>query len=174
MASYPTLIRGTAAWLYSAIKAQLPTINAELTANVVGAKTAPQFALVMGDPPVVNTPTIALGFGSLTRTRFAQHNYRFDLNFRITVLIPHAADDTAQNYEMCREIAADNLLSLFSDEVLTLTPSINAGPLGTAHALSTDFSTLMDIFPRKQADGITVVRGFEMPLTISFTLTSHS
>ena len=172
--AYPQLVRGTAAWLYSVVNAQMAQINTELTAAITSAKGAPQFTMSMGDPLVVTAPTLAVLFGSTTRTRFAQHNYQFILNFRVCCLIPHAGDDTAMDHEMARQVAADNLLNLFTDESLTLTPKVVAGPLGTIRALYTDFSTLMDIFPRKLADGKTIVRGFELPISVGFDLTASS
>jgi hypothetical protein len=171
--TYPSLIKGTAGWLLSVLNAQVSEINSELSASIVSAKAAPQFSVVMGDPLIVMQPTIAVTFRGLTRTRFAQHNYQFNLTFGILVLVPHAGDDTSMNFEMCSQIASDNLMSLFTDETLTLTPKIAAGTLGVVHALLTDFTNIINFFPRTQLDGKSIVRGFELPLTIMHTLKSQ-
>lgn len=171
MSTYPQLIQGSTAWLYDVVGEQIAQINAEL-ADAVKGGVPPHFAMFMGVPLTPTSPTVAVTYASTARTQVAQHNYRFDLRFRVMVLLPHSGDDSAAAFEMARQVAADNLQALFSDEDRTLTPSVNAGPLGTLNVLSTAFSGINDLFPRKLADGKTVIRGFELPFTMSFVLTS--
>jgi hypothetical protein len=174
LSTYPSLTRGTAAWLYNLINGQLTDINAELTASVVSTATAPQFALQMGDPQNVSSPTICITHAGTVRSQAAQHNYNLTPSFRIIVLIPQSGDNTPENFEMARQVAADHLSMLLTDETVSLAPLINAGSLGNLRAQRASWSNLIDIFPRKMANSVTVVRGFELQLAVAFSLQSSS
>ena len=171
--TYPTLVRGTSAWLYDLIQAQLGTINTELTSGIKAEGPVPTFSVNLGDPLEPQSPVIGICYYGSSRDRIGQHEYLHHHNYVLLVLIPRMGDDTSANYEMSRLVAADNLMCLFTDETATLTPAVSGGPLGTVHAWGVETGDLVDIDPRILSDGKSYVWGFEFPVSISFALQSH-
>ena len=51
-----------------------------------------------------------------------------------------------------------------------LTPTIDAGLIGVVTASRAERGDFSDIFPRLMADGVSVVRGWRVPYSASFSL----
>lgn len=170
--TYPQLIQGTTRWLIDVLNEQLITINTECESSIT-TDSFPQFSVFVGMPLNPENPVISINYKGTGRSQVAQHNYKFDLQFKLCILIPHSGDDSAESFEMARQVCADNLQCLFSDEPKTLVPKINAGNAGTMSAFSSSYSNIVDLNTQKSADGKTIIRGFEMPLTISYTLQAN-
>jgi len=170
MQQYPDLLGGTSAWFYDALAAQLPQINAELAARIVGV--APVFVLAFGRQVNVSQPTIAVIVDYAQPPQLiAQHSYNHFVGATAVIYIPHVASDTSGAYEVCKQVCSNNLVQMFSsDEALSLRPAINAGIIPLLYAENTNLSRVLECFPLRMADDKTVVRAFERTLTVVFNL----
>jgi hypothetical protein len=163
------LAQGTTAYLLTLHQALLPALNADLAAKVAGAPTAP-FVAVIGDTATAGVNKIGLTFSGDRPTRTASDEKAISLIFKVICLIPGAGNDSSANFEMARQVARDHLTTVYDDDALVLSPKINGGLLGTIQALGGERGPVVDLFPRKMADGVTTVRGFEMTYQVVFSL----
>lgn len=162
--------QGTQTFLTEKITALLPALNADLAQKVVSLAAPPVFEHKIGDIPSVSGPRLCTYMLSNGPRRTAQNQKVITVMFNILALIPTAGDNTAMNFEMARQVSAAHILTLFDDDSQVLTPKISAGLIGAVSALEGERGDLVDIWPRKMADGVTTVRGWEMPYTVSFSL----
>ena len=162
--------QGTQAFLTSHLTAILPDMNTDLAAKVQSVGNAPAFTHRIGDQPNTAAPTLCTYLMSNTARRTADNQKVVTVTFNVLTLIPVAGDNTPMNFEMTRQVAAAHLMTLFDDDSLVLTPKINAGLLGVVNAFDGERGDLVDIWPRKMTDKITVVHGFEFPYALSFSL----
>jgi hypothetical protein len=89
---------------------------------------------------------------------------------KVICLIPTAGDDSSANFEMARQVAADHVTTVFDDDALVLAPTVAAGLIPSFKALGGERGPIVDIFPRRMADGVSVCRGWEMTYTLTFSL----
>lgn len=161
--------QGAQAFLSKQIAVILPDMNADLAAKVDGA-IKPAFGYTIGSVPNVKEPRLCCSFVSNIPRRGANNEKFITVGFKIECLVCVAGDNSSSNYEMCRQVSADHLLTLLDDDEKILTPNIHAGLCGDQRAMEAERGILSDIFPRLMMDGTTVCRGWAVPFNLTFSL----
>ena len=162
--------QGMQSFLTAQMTKMLPGLNADLAAKVKAAASPPVFTHAIGDVPNAASPQICTYWMSNAPRRTANNQKVITVMFNIRALIPLAGDNTPMNFEMTRQVAAAHLMTLFDDDGIVLTPKINAGLFGVVSAMDGERGPAVDLWPFKMADGVTTVRGFEFPYSLSFSL----
>ncbi len=175
MSTSPTLnlIRGTQGFLQAALKSLLPGLNAQLAASVTSIDGLPPvFQVQIGDAANVAGCRLCTYFTASTvqRTSSQPAQKIIAISFNIMALIPTAGDNTSANFEMARQASADTVLTYFDDDTHVLTPKIDSGLCGPLRALSGQRGDLVDTWPKTMDDKVTVVRGWQMPYSVSFSI----
>lgn len=167
------LIRGTQGFLQAALISLLPGLNASLAASVTSAGGVPPvFQVQVGDATNVAGCRLCTYFTASSSARTAKHEKIITVYFNIIALIPTAGDNTSANFEMARQASADVVLTYFDDDSKVLTPKIDSGLCGTLTAYDGERGSLVDTWPKTMDDKVTVVRGWQMPFSLSFSISN--
>lgn len=143
-------------------------LNTDLTAKVSGGFVP--FEIVSGSVPNASAPRLALSWQNDQRTRAAEHEKLITVRFKIDALIPVAGNNTASNFETARQVSYAWVQSLLDDDAVMQNPYINAGGIGNVTGIAGECGDFNDLFPRLMADGTTVVHGWSVPYSCTFSL----
>lgn len=167
------LVRGTQGFLQASLASLLPGLNASLAASVTSIDGVPPvFQMQIGDATNVAGCRLCTYFTASSPSRTAKHEKIITVYFNIIALIPTAGDNTTSNFEMARQTSADVVLTYFDDDSKVLTPKINSGLCSVLTAYDGGRGSLVDTWPKTMEDKVTVVRGWQMPYSLSFSISN--
>lgn len=155
-------------YLITQITPIMGPMNADLATKVAGGFVP--FALVLGSIPDASAPRIALSWQNDQRTRAAEHQKLITVRFKIDALIPVAGNNNSSNFEAARQVSYDWVQSLLDDDSVMQNPYINAGGIGNVTGIAGECGDFNDIFPRIMADGKTIIHGWSVPYSCTFSL----
>ena len=170
--TYPTtaFLRGTTAFLIAQITNSLPGMNADIAASVRGSVAITPIVARVGLPPNVKTPTICTSWVHTDVNRFATDGEKIlEICVNLNLLLPLAGENTAMNFEAAMQVSAEWTLAWILDDSVCLTPLINCGTLGNVQLYEGEAGP-MQVRLKKLGDGITWVRGWEIPFYARFSI----
>lgn len=165
---------GLIKFLVAQLESILDDLNADLAAKVKANGSIAPFVIAIGDVPNPAGPTLCVDSSARTRQRVCDTEVAVWVTCKILCLIPTMGDDTSMNFAMARIVADDHVSTLMLNDAVMLLPVIDAGDIPSLQAEEAYAGDVMDIWPRKIADGKTYVRGWATTYTAKFNIETRT